>query len=43
MPLLSSLKVLFVSKVLSHFASYPEECVDVLTEMEVRLPKQSLP
>jgi hypothetical protein len=42
MPLLSPLEVLLVSKVLTQFASYSEECVDVLAKVEVSLPKQSL-
>jgi len=38
-PLLSSLEMLPVSRVLCHFATYPEECVDVLIKVEISLPK----
>jgi hypothetical protein len=41
-PLLSPLEVLLVSNILRHFASNPEESVDVLTKVEVCLSKQSL-
>lgn len=38
-PLLSSLEMLPVSRGLCHFATYPEECVDMLTKVEISLPK----